>query len=208
MMTSSNLNKSTELNSNVSDVIHQYIKDGYKIDAKESAENVDADTFKAVLKKDVDGVECKTVITLRENKSDSGSSFSYNKVDSVGGTKWSSESKHYSESSWHVSDKPSMYERLDDYIKLNNTSDHKYNCRCPSAFSSTTNKEDTEDKPTHIKVNADDSERDVYNKIVDNKEDLKKAFDAKARKDWLASKDSDDEIEDDLVTLVRKLFSI
>lgn len=93
---------SNDMNTIASDAIHSYIKDGYRIDAKESVIDRDKDkdcTFKAVLKKDVDGIECKTVITLTETgKDDSNKTCTYHKVETVGDTKWSEESRTFSSS--------------------------------------------------------------------------------------------------------------
>ena len=94
--------ESNDMNSYASDAIHSYLKDGYRIDAKESVIDRDEDkdcTFKAVLKKDVDGIECKTVITLSETgKDDSNKTCTYHKVESVGDTKWSEETRTFSSS--------------------------------------------------------------------------------------------------------------
>lgn len=91
---------SNDMNTIASDAIHSYIKDGYRIDAKESVIDREKDKdciFKAVLKKDVDGIECKAVITLSETgKDDSNQAYTYHKVESVGDTKWSKESRTYS----------------------------------------------------------------------------------------------------------------
>jgi hypothetical protein len=75
MLTS--FNNTNDMNILASNTINSYIQDGYRIDAKESAIDSEKNkncTFKAVLKKDVDGVLCKTIITLHE--SDSFSSIS------------------------------------------------------------------------------------------------------------------------------------
>jgi hypothetical protein len=87
------------MNTLASDTIHSYIQDGYRIDAKESVIDRDKDkdcTFKAVLKKDVDGIECKTVITLTDNGDDKNKACMYHKVETVGDTKWSEETRTYS----------------------------------------------------------------------------------------------------------------
>lgn len=92
-------NGSNDMNAAVSDTIHSYIKDGYHIDANESAIDHEKDkdyTFKAVLKKDVDGIECKTVITLTDNSDDHNKHCVYHKVEIVGDTKWSEETHTYS----------------------------------------------------------------------------------------------------------------
>lgn len=94
-------NSSNDMNTVASDAIHSYIKDGYRIDAKESVIDRDKDkdcTFKAVLKKDVDGIECKTVITLTDNGDDKNKACTYHKVETVGDTKWSEETRSFSSS--------------------------------------------------------------------------------------------------------------
>lgn len=94
-------NDSNDMNTVASDAIHSYIKDGYRIDAKESVIDREKDkdcTFKAVLKKDVDGIECKTVITLSDNGDDKNKHCTYHKVETVGDTKWSEETRTFSSS--------------------------------------------------------------------------------------------------------------
>lgn len=94
-------NSSNDMNTVASDAIHSYIKDGYRIDAKESVIDRDKDkdcTFKAVLKKEVDGIECKTVITLTDNGDDKNKACTYHKVETVGDTKWSEETRTFSSS--------------------------------------------------------------------------------------------------------------
>lgn len=85
-------NNSADVNTMISDDINSYIKDGYRIDAKESMIDHEKDkncTFKAVLKKDVDGIECKTVITSADKHYDNNKITTYHKVETVGDTKWS-----------------------------------------------------------------------------------------------------------------------
>ena len=92
---------SNDMNTVASDAIHSYIKDGYRIDAKESVIDRDKDkdcTFKAVLKKDVDGIECKTTITLTDNGDDKNKACTYHKVETVGDTQWSEETRTFSSS--------------------------------------------------------------------------------------------------------------
>lgn len=92
---------SNDMNTVASDAIHSYIKDGYRIDAKESVIDRDKDkdcTFKAVLKKDVDGIECKTIITLTDNGDDKNKACTYHKVETVGDTKWSEETRIFNSS--------------------------------------------------------------------------------------------------------------
>jgi len=94
-------NSCKDINTVASDAIHSYIADGYKIDAKESVidPNKDKDcTFKAVLKRDVDGIECKAVITMSESGDDNNKAATYRKVETVGDTKWSEEARTFSSS--------------------------------------------------------------------------------------------------------------
>lgn len=117
------LTKFNDMNEVVSDAIHSCIKDGYKIDAKESVIDHEEDNdcvFKAVLKKDVDGIECKTVITLNDNEDDKSKYCTYHKVETVGDTKWSEETHTYS--SINTSNK------LNDYI------DRLWNSKLPDVF--------------------------------------------------------------------------
>ena len=103
-------NSSNDMNSIASDAISSYINDGYRIDAKESVidRNKDKDcTFKAVLKKDVDGIELKTTITITDNGDDKNKSCTYHKVETAGDLKCSEETRTFSHST--------------DYIKLNGT---------------------------------------------------------------------------------------
>lgn len=92
------LTKFNDIHSIISDVIQSYIKDGYKIDVKESVIDHEEDKdciFKTVLKRDVDGIECKTVITLNGNEDDKTKYYTYHKVETVGDTKWSEETYTY-----------------------------------------------------------------------------------------------------------------
>jgi hypothetical protein len=102
--------KFNDMYSIISDVIQSYIKDGYKIDVKESVIDHEEDKdciFKSVLKIDVDGIECKTIITLNENEDDKSKYCTYHKVEIVGDTNWSEETYTYN----YTTDK----------YKLNNT---------------------------------------------------------------------------------------
>lgn len=104
------LTKFNDINALVSNEINSYIKNGYHIDVNESAFNYENDKdciFKAVLKIDVDGIECKTVITLNGSEDDKTKYYTYHKVEIVGDTKWSEETQTYNC-------------RTDNY-KLNNT---------------------------------------------------------------------------------------
>ena len=269
-------NSSNDMNSIASDAISSYINDGYRIDAKESVidRNKDKDcTFKAVLKKDVDGIELKTTITISDNGDDKNKSCTYHKVETAGDLKWSEETRTFSHSTdyiklnstennsniddtnktshtlfdhedefndyyhdtarrifkdfrlfndefidrrKHISDVnkttssdnkqstndesskdtkcKSAYQRLDDYIK--HITDDKVN--------------HSSDEKEHIKVDAKDSEYDIYNKIINRKKNLEDACNTKANVDAkeedLQKQDTSDDIEDSLVKLVRWIF--
>ncbi len=105
------------------DAIRSYIRAGYRIDAKESVIDREKDkdcTYKAVLKKNVGGINCKTVITLSDNGDDKNKHCAYHKVEIVGDTKWSEETRTFSCST--------------DKTKLNSTSkNHTLDniCRTP-----------------------------------------------------------------------------
>lgn len=142
----------------VSDTIHSYIKDGYHIDAKESAINNEKYkdcTFKIVLKRDVDGIECKTVISFTDKGDDKNKSYLYHKIDTVDDIIWSEETCTYNLSTAacalkedisesvnrHANDyfygnyaktldskdkRSSVYKSLDDYINLDSENKDSY----------------------------------------------------------------------------------
>ena len=278
---------SNDMNTVASDAIHSYIKDGYKIDAKESVIDREKDkdcTFKAVLKKDVDGIECKTVITLTDNGDDKNKHYTYHKVEAVGDTKWSEETRTFSSSTdktklnntdkdnlldkvwnddidWLTAHRKRMkrisdmygfgwdwfndynkpFKRLSDVIKTSTSKDTvvvsdksntdkkdtKWTCKCPSAYKrlddyiklNNDNDKSDNDEKEHIKVDAKDSEDDIYNKIVNRKKNLEDACNAKAHSDkkkvpiesLIDNKDNkkdeyEDDLEDSLIKLVRYIF--
>lgn len=82
----------------------------------------------------------------------------------------------------------SAYQKLDDYIK-HITDD---------------NDNHSSDEKEHIKVDAKDSESDIYNKIVNRKKNLEDACNTK--EDDISKQDTSDDIEDSLVKLVRWIF--
>lgn len=237
---------SNDMNTIASDAIHSYIKDGYRIDAKESVIDRDKDkdcTFKAVLKKDVDGIECKTVITLTDNGDDKIKSCTYHKVETVGDTKWSeetrtfksstSETKCNDEDDWlkdhrkrmkRISDKygfgwdwfedniDDRFKRLTDVIKTTKESvdDTELKCKRPSTYDRLDDyvKLNDKDKDDHIKIDAKDSVDDIYNKIVNRKKNLEDAVNkARAKEEKVETKPvDDDDVEDSLIKLVRYIF--
>ena len=266
-------NSSNDMNSIASDAINSYIADGYRIDAKESVidRNKDKDcTFKAVLKKDVDGIELKTTITITDNGDDKNKSCTYHKVETAGDLKWSEETRTFSYSTDQtklnsqvknnaVDDLRSTpnprFDRVDDLSDYYNdtvrrifkdfslfddefsdrrkrisdinktTSDDKKQLsndesskdkkrtKCKSAYQRLDDyiKHITDDKyktssdeKEHIKVDAKDSESDIYNKTVNRKKNLEDACNTK--EDDLTKQDTSDDIEDSLVKLVRWIF--
>ena len=276
-------NSSNDMNSIASDAISSYINDGYRIDAKESVidHNKDKDcTFKAVLKKDVDGIELKTTITITDNGDDKNKSCTYHKVETAGDLKWSEETRTFSHSTDQIklnstennsniddTNKTShtlfdhedefndyyhdtarrifkdfrlfndefidnLYEFIDSRkhvsdINKDTSSDKKQSTndesskdtKCKSAHQRLDDyiKHITDDKDKlssnekeHIKVDAKDSESDIYNKIVNRKKNLEDACNTNvnidAKENDLQKQDTSDDIEDSLVKLVRWIF--
>lgn len=266
------LTKSNDMNAIASDAISSYITDGYSIDAKESVIDRDKDkdcTFKAVLKKDVDGIELKTTITITDNGDDKNKSCTYRKVETAGDLKWSEETRTFSHSTDqtklnstvnNATDdlRSTLNPRLDrvddlsdyyhdtvrrifkDFILFDDefsdrrkrtsdinktTSDDKkqstndesskdkkcYKCkssyhRLDDYIKHITDDKDKRlsDEKEHIKVDAKDSEADIYNKIVNRKKNLEEACNAK--EEDTTKQDTSDDIEDSLVKLVRWIF--
>lgn len=268
-------NSSNDMNSIASDAISSYINDGYRIDAKESVIDRDKDkycTFKAVLKKDVDGIELKTTITITDNGDDKNKSCTYHKVETAGDLKWSEETRTFSHSTDQIklnsavnnnticdNNKTShtLFDHEDDFtdyyhdtvrrifkdfslfddefndrrkhisdINKTTSSDKKQSTndesskdtKCKSAYQRLGDyiKHITDDKDKrlsdekeHIKVDAKDSESDIYNKIVNHKKNLEDACNTKANvdaKEDITKQDTSDDIEDSLVKLVRWIF--
>lgn len=271
-------NSSNDMNAIASDAISSYINDGYRIDAKESVIDRDKDkdcTFKAVLKKDVDGIELKTTITITDNGDDKNKSCTYHKVETAGDLKWSEETRTFSHSTdqiklnsavnnnticdnnktSHVLFDHDHEDDLTDYYhdtvrrifkdfslfddefndrrkhisdinkttssnKKQSTNDEtSKDAKCKSAYQRLDDyiKHITDDKDKlssnekeHIKVDAKDSESDIYNKIVNRKKNLEDVCNAKsnidAKEEDLTKQDTSDDIEDSLVKLVRWIF--
>jgi len=186
---------SSDMNTVVSDAIHSYIKDGYRIDAKESVIDREKDkncTFKAVLKKDVDGIECKTVIELFDNGDDKNKRSTYHRVETVGDTKWSEETRSLSTNSVDFT---------------NSNCNHCSNCSCTSHIKN--DKLGTNNKPDKIKM---------PNSFKVSKKDLRKSFNKNDRSDNCTKPDcnnnkntsrvnkSSDNIEDNLLNLISNIF--
>ena len=269
-------NSSNDMNAIASDAISSYINDGYRIDAKESVIDRDKDkdcTFKAVLKKDVDGIELKTTITITDNGDDKNKSCTYHKVETAGDLKWSEETRTFSHSTDQIklnstvnnnticdNNKTShtLFDHEDDLtdyyhdtvrriFKDFNLFDDEFNDRrkrisdinkttssnkkqstndesskdtkCKSAYQRLddyikhiTNEKDKRlsDEKEHIKVDAKDSESDIYNKIVNRKKNLEDACNTNvnvdAKEEGIQKQDTSDDIEDSLVKLVRWIF--
>ena len=136
MMTKYDANK---VNSDIADTVHKYIADGYRIDCKDSIITDDDKgcTFKAVLTKDVDGIECKVKVTLSETGDESNKTYTYHKVDTVGDIRWSEETRSYSSS---TNTKNSVDNKIaSTFVKSSVSGPRKedptkYTCKCPSAF--------------------------------------------------------------------------
>lgn len=77
----------------ISEDIISYIKDGYCIDVGESIKKNKKSTFCVVLKRDVAGIECKTIIEVKDNKN---KTYTYHKIERVGKSKWNDEAKTFS----------------------------------------------------------------------------------------------------------------
>lgn len=269
-------NSSNDMNAIASDAISSYINDGYRIDAKESVidRNKDKDcTFKAVLKKDVDGIELKATITITDNGDDKNKSCTYHKVETAGDLKWSEETRTFSHSTDQIklnstvnnnniydTNKTShtLFDHEDDFtdyyhdtvrsifkdfrlfndefidrrkrisdVNKTTSSDKKQSTndesskdtKCKSAYQRLDDyiKHITDDKDKlssdekeHIKVDAKDSESDIYNKIVNRKKNLEDACNTKAnidaKEEDITKQDTSDDIEDSLVKLVRWIF--
>ena len=275
-------NSSNDMNAVASDAISSYINDGYRIDAKESVidRNKDKDcTFKAVLKKDVDGIELKATITITDNGDDKNKTCTYHKVETAGDLKWSEETRTFSHSTDqiklngtvknHVTNNASrtqnelfdhedeftdyyhdtvrhifkdfrlfndefidnLYEFIDRRRRISDinkttssdkkqsTNDESKDTKCKSAYQRLDDyiKHITDDKDKlssnekeHIKVDAKDSESDIYNKIVNRKKNLEDACNTNvnvdAKENDLQKQDTSDDIEDSLVKLVRWIF--
>lgn len=276
-------NSSNDMNAIASDAISSYINDGYRIDAKESVIDRDKDkdcTFKAVLKKNVDGIELKTTITITDNGDDKNKSCTYHKVETAGDLKWSEETRTFSHSTDQIklnsavnnnticdNNKTShtLFDHEDDFTdyyhdtvrsifkdfrlfndefidnldefsdrrkrisdinkttscdKKQSTNDESSkDTKCKSAYQRLDDyiKHITDDKDKlssdekeHIKVDAKDSESDIYNKIVNLKKNLEDACNTKAnvdaKEEGIQKQDTSDDIEDSLVKLVCLIF--
>lgn len=224
-----NFNNANDMNTLASDTISSYIQDGYRIDAKESVVDHEKNkncTFKVVLKKDVDGVLCKTVITLHESDNFSKNSnlnfktFTYHKIDLVNGIVWDEESRTFSSS--HRS------------VPTNNTSNKNDDCLHDSAGKIILNVKGKEYEVNDLrnkqckldllKSNTSKAEQSTnksgFNrlsdviKFVDNNctsDDYEKCCDDKSKVDSASTNDecdliSNDDLEDSLIKLVSYIF--
>lgn len=254
-------NDYNDMNTLASDAISECVQDGYRIDAKESIIDREKDkhcTFKAVLKKDVYGIECKRVVTLSDNGDDKNKLCIYHKLDTVGGTKWHEETHTFSSSgasntlkemqddvsnyveplhdtdNWLTDHRKRMkrisdvcglwwdllcdnfdsnFKRLSDATNRSETDiDNRDKCSRTSACKRlddyiSLKDSDISDKE-HIKVNSHDTVDDLYNKIVNKRNDGLKATCSDKQKTLVESStnSNDDELEDSLVKLVRYIF--
>jgi hypothetical protein len=221
MLTS--FNNTNDMNILASNTINSYIQDGYRIDAKESAIDSEKNkncTFKAVLKKDVDGVLCKTIITLHESDSFSSISnlkfktYTYHKLDLVDGLVWDEESRTFSSSHRSAS--------------INNASNKKDNDSAGKIILNVNGKqyEVNDLRDGQIKLdwvnNRNDraTNKSGFNKLsdviklVDNncsKDTCEKCCDNKVKSDSYKTNDdcdliSNDDLEDSLSKLVSYIF--
>ena len=191
----------------VSDMIHSYIKDGYKIDSKESVIDREKDkdcTFKAVLKKDVDGVECKTVITVYDSGDDKNKSCTYHKVDMIGNEKLNEVTSSFNYKSDNVKDtnndnqtSQAKFEHLDDVIKVNNKTKkvRRWKCTTPSAYK-------------HNSCNCKCKEDKNTNEIDDLVNKIRSNIDSSICSGCSTKSTTSDEVEDSLVTMVRRIFGL
>lgn len=209
-------NDSNDMNTVASDAIHSYIKDGYRIDAKESVIDREKDkdcTFKAVLKKDVDGIECKTTIMLYDNGDDKNKHCTYRKVETVGDTKWSEETRTFSYSCSKSNDKSSLNTDDKEY-KVKDFNDEfvdSYSKKCDKhvkqlvdncAFSRFNRLSDV------IKQNNNsDTDSKNDNNHGDHKKDIKNKINtAPLQENDKTTKNDEDDLEDSLVKLIRFIF--
>lgn len=195
-------NKFEDVSGFISDTIYSYIKDNYYIDMKESAIDKEKDgdcTFKTVLKRDVDGVECKAVITLCEKDTIYGKSFTFHKVDSVGDTKWGEETRAF-ESSCNVCSSK------DDHVhKADNTNTCSKNLYVKDTY--------------NTKANPHTEDENDVNWVIENRDRLKRILTkngcdcswiskytkpVESKRDAISTEDTYD--EDSLVKLIRYLF--
>ena len=162
------------------------------------------DTEYVLLKKDVDGVECKTVITVSDNGDDNNKSYTYHKIDMVGNEKWNEVTSSFNYKSDNVKDanndnqtSQTKFEHLDDVIKVNNKTKkvRRWKCTTPSAYKhNSCNCKCKEDK----KTNEID---DLVNKIRSN-------IDSSICSGCSTKTNTSDEVEDSLVTMVRRIFGL
>lgn len=129
------LTKFNDMNAVVSEAINACFKEGYTIDAKESVIDQEKEkgcTFKTVMKRDLDGIECKTIIKLTNNSDDKNKYCKYHKVEFVGDTKWSEETRKFSCST--------------DNVKFNNNNDVDNTC---NTYKQNTKRWNLEDELLH-----------------------------------------------------------
>ena len=207
------------MDSFVSNVVNSYMSDGYHIDTKDSIidHNLDKDCIsKFVLKKDVDGIECKTVITLTDDGDDKNKSYTYHKIETVGDTKWTEETRTFKSYTDKSKLNSSVNSTTDNNVKIKSSKnrdyfdddlfDYYHNCinnifdkfglgcdwfvdRKPSfkRLDDYIRPSTKSDDKTNTKQNDDHVDK---SKVNDN----------------LPKQDKDDEVEDSLIKLVRYIF--
>ena len=204
------------MDSFVSNVVNSYMSDGYCIDTKESIidRNLDKGCIsKFVLKKDADGIECKVVVTLTDNGDDKNKSYTYHKVDTVGDTKWSDETRTFKS----FTDKSKINSSVNDNnVKIKSSKnrdyfdddlfDYYHNC-INNIFDKFGLGCDwfADKKPSYKRLDdyirpSTKSDDKTNTKQNDDHVDKSKI------NDNLPKQDKDDEIEDSLIKLVRYIF--
>lgn len=214
-----------DINNDISDTIHEYIRDGYKIDPRESIiTDSDKDcTFKAVLKKDVDGIECKTTITLNENIEGDVRHSTYRKVDLVGNQVFKGETKkftslvHKESSNKEVKEENKKnpdglrFERLEDYIKIDDKGKTKkvrrWKVSSPSIIKHHTKVNDTNKNSTKENSNVNNKKEVKMSEIDEMVSKIRESLNTSIKESFV-EKDTPDEVEDSLVTMIRRIFGL
>lgn len=207
-------NNFKDINGFISDTMHSYIKDGYNIDMKESAIDKENDgdcTFKSVLKRDVDGIECKAVITLYEKDTAHGKSFTFHKVDSVGDTKWGEETRTFESSCNVCSSKDDRVYKDDNSKTATNTHNKKFYVKDTHNTKSNKDTKQDENDVSWVIENCDRLKRILTKNGCDCSWISKYTKQAESKRDNCTCKNEvtsteDNYDEDSLVKLIRYLF--
>lgn len=196
--TTSKLSVSKNVNNDVSDIIHSYIKDGYKLDPQESIIDKEKDkdcTFKAVLNKDVDGAKHKTTITMSETNDNGIKCSTYRKVDLINGAACKGETKK----STSPANEPT-FKSLDDYVKVGDKKKKVRRWKCVTPHKDT-KQENVTTAPNNVYTNRVSEIDELVNKIRSN-------IDASICSGFSTKSNQSDEVEDSLVTMVRRIFGL